>query len=61
MDICFSLKSCIAWIDLSNEVFSVSNEDYMPKLRPQEFDVPIYLNGAHNFGVSSPTVRFFDV
>jgi len=33
----------------------------MPKLQPWEVDVPIYPNGAHNFGTSSPRVRFLDV
>jgi hypothetical protein len=39
----------------------VSNGDRMPKLRPREVDVPIYPNGAHSFGASSPRVRFLDV
>ena len=32
----------------------------MPKLHPWEVDVPIYPNGAHSFGASSPRVRFLD-
>ena len=59
---CFSHKSCIPQIDLSNEVLSASNRDRMQKLRPQEVDVLTYPNGAHmNFGTSSPRVRFLDV
>jgi len=30
-------------------------------LPPKEVDVPIYPNGAHYFGASSPRVRFLDV
>jgi len=41
-------QSCSARINLSNELLYVSNGDCMPKLRPQEIDVPIYPNGAHN-------------
>ena len=33
----------------------------MPNLHPREVDVPIYPNGAHSFGASSPRVRFLDV
>ena len=33
----------------------------MPNLRPWEFETPIYPNGTHNFGASSPRVRFLDV
>jgi hypothetical protein len=58
---CFSPKSCIPRIDLSNEVWNVSNKDRMPKLRPREVDVPTYPNGAHSLGVSSPRVRSLDV
>ena len=57
----FSPKSCIPQIYLSNEVWNVSNGDRMPKLRPQEVDVPIYQNGAHSLGVSSPRIRYLDV
>jgi hypothetical protein len=39
----------------------VSKEDRMPKLRPREVDVPIYPNGAHSLGVSSPRDRSLDV
>jgi hypothetical protein len=39
----------------------VSNIDRMPKLRPREVDVPIYLNGAHILGVSYPRVRYLDI
>ena len=55
------IKSCSPWIDLSNEVLIMSNEDHMPKLRPREIDVPIYSNGAHSFGTSSLRVRILDV
>jgi hypothetical protein len=55
------IKSCIPQIDISNEVLSMSNRDRMPKLRPREVDVPIYPNGAHSLGVSSPRVRSLDV
>jgi hypothetical protein len=54
-------ESCSPQIDLSNKVLCMSNEDRMPKLRPREVDVPIYPNGAHSFGASSPRVRFLDV
>ena len=52
-------KSCIPWIDISNKVWCVSNIDRMPKLRPREVETPIYPNGAHSFGASSPRVTFF--
>ena len=55
------IKSHIPWIDLSNEVWCMSNRDRMPKLRPREVETPIYSNGARSFGTSSPRVRFFDV
>ena len=58
---CYSSQSCSSWTDLSNEMLCASNGDHMPKLQPQEVDVLVYPNGAHNFGASSPTVRFFDV
>jgi hypothetical protein len=58
---CFSPKSCIPRIDLSNEVWNASNRDRMPKLHPREVDVPTYPNGAHSLGVSSPRVRSLDV
>ena len=59
---CFSHKSCIPRIYLSNDVSYVSNGDSMPKLQPREIDVTIYPNGAHmTFGASSPRVRFLDV
>jgi hypothetical protein len=58
---CSHIKSCSPRIDLSNEVLSASNEDRMPKLHPREVDVPIYPNGAHSLGVSSPRVRSLDV
>ena len=57
MDRCFSFKNCTPRIDLSNELLITSNEDRMPKLRPREVEPPIYPNGAHSFGASSPTVR----
>ena len=51
-------KSCSPRIELSNDVSCASNGDSMPKLRPWEVETPIYLNGAHSFGASSPRVRF---
>ena len=45
-------------IDISNDVSCVSNRDSIPKLRPWEVETPIYPNGAHSFGASSPRVRF---
>ena len=53
-------KDFIPRIDLSNEVWCASNEDIMPKLRPQEVETPIYPNGAHIFGASYPRVIFLD-
>ena len=41
--------------------FEAPNGDSMPKLRPREVETPIYPNGAHSFGASSPRVRFLDV
>ena len=58
---CWKLESCIPRIDLSNKVLCMSNKDRIPKLRPREVDVPIYPNGVHSFGASSPRVRFLDV
>jgi hypothetical protein len=40
---CFSHKSCIPRIYLSNEVLSVSNEDCMQNLQPREVDVLTYV------------------
>ena len=57
IDECFSLKICSPQIDISNELLSTSNEDHMPKLRPREVETPIYPNGAHSFGASSPSIR----
>ena len=54
------IKICSPQIDISNEVLYMSNIYCMPKLRPREVDVPIYLNRAHSFGASSPRVRFLD-
>ena len=48
-------------IELSNDVSCASNGDSMAKLRPWEVETPIYPNGAHSFGASSPRVRFLDV
>ena len=48
-------------IDISNDVSCALNGDSMPKLRPREVETPIYPNGAHGFGASSPKVRFLDV
>ena len=48
MEGCFYSQSCSAWIDLSEELLYASNRDHMPKLQPQEVDVPIYPNGAHS-------------
>ena len=61
MDRCCSLKICIPWTDISNEVWYASNGDHMPKLRPWEVETLIYPNGAHSFGASSPRVRVFAV
>ena len=55
------IKSFIPRIHISNKLLSTSNRDHMPKLRPQEVETPIYPNGAHSFGTSSPRVRFLDV
>ena len=55
------MKSCSPWIDIFNEVWCVSNGYRMPKLRPEEVETPIYPNGDHSFGASSPTIRFLDV
>ena len=52
---------CIPWIDISNEVWFVSNRDHMPKLHPREIETAIYPNGAHIYGASSPRVRVLDV
>ena len=51
------IKSCIPRIYLSNVVWFESNGDRMPKLRPREVETPIYPNGAHSYGASSPRVR----
>ena len=57
----FTISSCSPQIDISNDVSCASNGDSMPKLRPREVETPIYPNGAHSFGDSSPRVRFLDV
>ena len=56
-----SLEICSPRIDISNEVWYTSNKDHMPKLRPREVETPIYPNGAHSFGASSPRVRVLAV
>ena len=61
MDRCFLFQICSPRIDLSNNVSCASNGDSMPKLQPWEVETPIYPNGAHSFGDSSPRVRFLDV
>ena len=61
MDRCCPFQICIPRIDLSNEVWYASNGDRMPKLRPWEVETPIYPNGAHSFGASSPRVRVLAV
>ena len=58
MDRCFLFQICSPWIDISNEVWFASNRDRMPKLHPREAETPIYPNGVHSFGASSPRVRF---
>ena len=55
------IVSCTPWIYLSNELVRASNRYRMPKLRPREVETSIYPNEAHNFGASSPRVRFLDV
>ena len=55
------IKFFIPRIDISNEVWFASNGDRMPKLRTREVETPIYPNGAHSFGASSPKVRVLDV
>jgi hypothetical protein len=58
---CFSPKSCISQIDLSNELSSAPNGDRMQKLRPWEVDVSTTPIGAHKpFGFSSSGVRVLD-
>jgi len=42
----FVVRSCIPWIDISNDVSCASNGDSIPKLRPWEIDIPIYPDGA---------------
>ena len=54
-------KICSPRIDISNDLLRASNEDRMPKLHLQEVETPIYPNGTHSFGASSPRVRFLDV
>ena len=61
IDQCFSFKICSPRIYLSNEVWYASNGDRIAKLRPWEVETPIYPNGAHSFGASSPRVRVFAV
>ena len=61
VDRCCSFKICTPLIDISNEVWCTSNGDHMPKLRPREVETPIYPNGAHSFGASSPKVSFLYV
>ena len=61
MDRCCPFRICSPLIDLSNEVWYTSNRDRMPKLRPWEVETPIYPNGAHSFGASSPRVRVLAV
>ena len=43
----FDIIICSPQIDLSNDVSYVSKGYSMPKLQPQEIDVPIYPDGAH--------------
>ena len=45
---CFSNKSFIPWIDLSNELSCAPNKDRMPKLRPWEVNVSTTPIGAKN-------------
>ena len=54
------IEICTPQIDISNEVWCASNGDCMPKLRPREVETPIYPNGAHSFGASSPMVMVLD-
>ena len=55
------IKSCSPWIDISNELWCASSGDRMLKLCPREVETPIFPNGAHSFGASSPRVRDLDV
>ena len=55
------IKNCIPLIDISNEVWCTSYGDHMTNLCPCEVETPIYPNGSHSFGASSPRVRFLDV
>ena len=57
----FHTKSFIPHKDISNELLSASNGDQIPKLHPREVETPNYPNETHNFGASSPRVRFLDV
>ena len=59
INICVNIFS--ARIYLSNDVSCASNGDSMPKLRTREVETPIYPNGAHSFGTTSPRVRVLDV
>ena len=61
MDQCCPFQIFSPRIDISNEVWYASNGDRMPKLRPWEVETPIYPNGAHSFGASSPRVRVLAV
>ena len=61
MDRCFSFQIYSPQMDISNGVWHASNGDSMPKLRPWEVETPIYPNGAHSFGASSPRVRVLAV
>ena len=56
-----AINSCSPQIDIYNDASYMSNRDCMSKLRPREVETPIYPNGAHSFGASSPRVRFLDI
>ena len=51
----------VFWVLNFQSSFEAPNGDSMPKLHPWEVETPIYPNGAHSFGASSPRVRILDV
>jgi len=63
LSICFHnlLFLVVFWVLNFQSGFEAPNGDSMPKLRPWEVETPIYPNGAHSFGASSPRVRVLAV